>query len=100
MIKILIGALLALATANAMAENVFIYEDKERQASNTPSGKLYIHKDKRGQVLLTNVNSSGNFDRYNKKVKETRYAYNNKDGKISYGSSRAIYSNSAYNSLR
>ena len=28
MVKILIGALLALATANSMAENVFIYEDK------------------------------------------------------------------------
>lgn len=100
MIKILIGALLALATANAMAENVFIYEDKEQQASNTPSDKVYIHNDKRGQVLLNNVNSSGNFDRYNKKVKETRYAYNNKDGKISYSSGRVSYSNSAYRGLR
>ena len=34
---------------------------------------MYIYKDKGGQVLLTNVNPSGNFDKFTKKVKVTYY---------------------------
>ena len=35
--------------------------------------RMYIHKDKGGQVLLTNVNPSGSFDKFTKKVKVTYY---------------------------
>ena len=35
------------------------------------AGNMYIYKDKGGQVLLTNVNPSGNFDKFTKKVKVT-----------------------------
>lgn len=31
------------------------------------AGNMYIYKDKGGQVLLTNVNPSGNFDKFTKK---------------------------------
>lgn len=108
MVKILIGFLLALTTANAVADNVFIYEDTAQRASNAVSGgKMYIYKDTGGQVLLTNANPSGNFDTFTKKVKVTYY----KDGtgskasgmqNVSYGSNSnsASYSNSAYLSLR
>lgn len=45
MVKIIIGALLALMSAS------------------TTAGNMYIYKDKGGQVLLTNVNSSGSSHR-------------------------------------
>ena len=37
------------------------------------AGNMYIYKDNSGQVLLTNVNPSGNFDKFTKKVKVTYY---------------------------
>ncbi|PNK61290.1 lytic transglycosylase domain-containing protein [Psychrobacter sp. FDAARGOS_221] len=37
------------------------------------AGNMYIYKDDSGQVLLTNVKPSGNFDKYSKKVKVTYY---------------------------
>ncbi|WP_019672243.1 lytic transglycosylase domain-containing protein [Psychrobacter lutiphocae] len=37
------------------------------------AGNMYIYKDDSGQVLLTNVKPSGNFDRFSKKVKVTYY---------------------------
>lgn len=98
--KLLIGTLLALTTANAIA------------------GNMYIYKDKGGQVMLTNVNPSGNFDKFNKKVKTTYYkdSTDYRDSKpnqkqtdsteqnVSYGSSSnsnsASYANSAYLALR
>lgn len=52
-VKILVGSLLALSAANAIAGNMDIYKDKE------------------GKVLLTNVNQSGNFEKFTKKVKVT-----------------------------
>ena len=55
MVKLLVGALLALTAANSVA------------------GNLYIYKDKGGQVLLNNVNPSGNFDKFTKKVEVTYY---------------------------
>ncbi|MDN3398027.1 lytic transglycosylase domain-containing protein [Psychrobacter sp. APC 3426] len=66
------------------------------------AGNMYIYKDKAGQVLLTNVSPSGNFDKFTKKVKVTYY----KDSKMydgssdSYGSSPASSSGSrnAYDS--
>lgn len=116
MVKILIGALLTLATANAMAENVFIYEDQGQQASNAPSGNMYIHRDKGGQVLLTNVKPSGNFDKFTKKVKVTYYkdsdeyarkskeSGSNRKQDVTYGmssnSNSTSYANAAYLSLR
>jgi len=100
MFKVLVGALLALTTANALA------------------GNMYIYKDKGGQVLLTNVNPSSNVDKFTKKVKVTYYkdsqAYgenksnkkqaDSKEQNVSYGSSSnsnsSSYSNSAYLALR
>ena len=41
------------------------------------AANMTIYKDKRGQVLLTNVAPSGNFDAYNKKVRETYYRSDN-----------------------
>lgn len=37
------------------------------------AGNMYIYKDNSGQVLLTNVNPSGNFDKFTQKVKVTYY---------------------------
>lgn len=100
MVKILIGTLLALTAANTMA------------------GNMYIYKDKGGQVLLANVNPSGNFDKFTKKVKVTYYKdsqdydgnksnkkqANSKEQNASHGSSSnsnsSSYSNSAYLALR
>lgn len=44
------------------------------------AGNMYIHKDKGGQVLLNNVNPSGNFDKSTKKVKATYYKDSEKYG--------------------
>ena len=100
MIKLLTGTLLALTTANAIA------------------GNMYIYKDKGGNVMLTNVNPSGNFDKFNKKVKTTYYKDNRdyRDSKpnqkqtdsakqdVSYGTSSSAnsdsYKNSAYLAIR
>ncbi|WP_350561485.1 lytic transglycosylase domain-containing protein [Psychrobacter sp. CAL346-MNA-CIBAN-0220] len=49
------------------------------------AGNMYIYKDQGGQVLLTNVNPSGSFDKFTKKVKVTYY----KDSKIYDGSSNS-----------
>lgn len=97
MIKLLVGTLLALTAANSIA------------------GNMYIYKDKGGQVLLTNVNPSSDFDKFTKKVKVT-YHRNDKATKsnqsqidsemknVSYGTSSdsnsASYANSAYDALR
>lgn len=37
------------------------------------AGNMYVYKDKGGQVLLNNVNPSGNFDKFTKKVEVTYY---------------------------
>lgn len=71
MVKLLVGALLALTAANSIA------------------GNMYIYKDKGGEVLLTNVNTSGNFDKsIKKRVKVTPYSAN------------VSYRNSSYAELR
>ena len=100
MTRLLIFSLLALTAANALA------------------GNMYIYKDKGGQVLLTNVNPSGNFDKLNKKVKTTYYkdSRDYQDSKpnqkqtdsakqdVSYGTSSNSnsdsYANSAYLAIR
>lgn len=100
MIKLLVSALLALTAANALA------------------GNMYIYKDKGGQVLVTNVNPSGNYDKFTKTVKTTYYKDNRayRDSKsnqkqtdsgkqnVSYDTSSntnsASYANSAYLALR
>ena len=51
-IKILMGSLLALSAVNAIAANTYIYKDKD------------------GQVLKTNINPSGDYDKFNKTLKE------------------------------
>ena len=95
MLKLLVGALLALTAANSVA------------------GNTYIYKDKGGQVLLTNVNPSSNFDKFTKKVKVTYYRddkaiksnqnqADSKEQNVSHDtdSNNATYSNSAYDALR
>lgn len=47
-LKIVISSLLALTAANAVA------------------GNMYVYKDKGGQVKLTNINSTSNFDKFTK----------------------------------
>ena len=42
-------------------------------ASTSFAGNMYVYKDKGGQVLLNNVNPSGNFDKFTKKVKVDYY---------------------------
>ncbi|WP_198334179.1 lytic transglycosylase domain-containing protein [Psychrobacter namhaensis] len=62
------------------------------------AGNMYIYKDKGGQVLLTNVNPSGNFDKFTKKVKVTYYKdskmYDGSSSSNNYGSSSASSSGS------
>lgn len=68
------------------------------------AGNMYIYKDQGGQVLLTNVNPSGNFDKFTKKVKVTYYKdskmYDGSGSSNDYGSSAASNSGSrnAYDS--
>ena len=57
-------------------------------AVSAHAGNMYIYKDQGGQVLLTNVNPSGNFDKFTKQVKVTYY----KDSKMYDGGSDASYS--------
>lgn len=62
-------------------------------AVSAHAGNMYIYKDRGGQVLLTNVNPSGNFDKFTKQVKVTYY----KDSKMyDGGSDRAYSSNGNY----
>lgn len=62
-------------------------------AASAHAGNMYIYKDKAGQVLLTNVSPSGNFEKFSKKVKVTYYKdsgdYNNDYSSNDYGSSAA-----------
>lgn len=73
--------------------------------SSANAGEMYIYKDPNGQVLLTNVNPSGNFDKFTKKVKVTYYPdskmYNGTNSGSSYGSSSASSSatRNAYDAL-
>ncbi len=57
------------------------------------AGNMYIYQDQGGQVLLTNVSPSGNFDKFTKKVKVTYYKdskmYDGGSNSNSYGSSSA-----------
>ena len=69
------------------------------------AASVAIYKDKRGQVLLTNVQPTGKFDKYNKKVRETYYrsdnnTYTDNISNQIYGSSTTSNSNSrnAYDS--
>ena len=93
MTRILVCTLLILSANSAIAASVAIY------------------KDKRGQVLLTNVQPSGKFDNHNKKVRETYYrsdssnvaanTTDNMDTVVEKKSSgRVSYSQSAYAALR
>lgn len=63
-------------------------------STTAQAGNMYIYKDKGGQVLLTNVNPSGNFDKFTKKVKVTYY----KDSKMYDGSSNNYGSSATSNS--
>lgn len=56
MVKLWIGAVLALTASNAIADNVFIYEDNDEQAlitsNNEVEGNVFIYE---------NSNQSDNF---------------------------------------
>lgn len=61
------------------------------------AGNMYIYKDNSGQVLLTNVNPSGNFDKFTKKVKVTYYPSSDSSNNYSSsGGSSAFTSPSTY----
>ena len=60
-------------------------------AVSSHAGNMYIYKNKGGEVLLTNVNPSGNFDKFTKQVKVTYY----KDSKMYDGSSDRSYGSSS-----
>ena len=47
--------------------------------SSANAANMHIYKNKSGQVLLTNVSPSGNFDKFTKKVKSTYYKDSNND---------------------
>ncbi|MBP2279254.1 soluble lytic murein transglycosylase-like protein [Psychrobacter sp. PL15] len=59
------------------------------------AGNMYIYKDKGGQVLLTNVSPSGNFDKFTKKVKVTYYKDSNNYDSSSNGYNNDNYGNSS-----
>lgn len=70
-------------------------------ATVSHAGSMYIYESKTGQALLTNVSKpSGNFDKFNKKVKETYYKDSNNyqsnanSSSNNYGSSAASSSGS------
>ena len=88
MIKILIGVVLVLTASNAVADNVFFYENESKQSP------------------ITNADSEDSSDKFTKKVKVIYY---NKEGKlesklqsVSFGtnSDTASYSDSVYDVLR
>ena len=62
--------------------------------STAQAASVAIYKDKRGQVLLTNVQPSGKFDRYNKKVRETYYRNDNARNTYTDNISNQIYGSS------
>ena len=53
------------------AARTILYNSDSSVSNRT--GNRYIYKDKGGQILLTNVNPSGSFDKFTKKIKETSY---------------------------
>lgn len=62
------------------------------------AANMTIYKDKRGQVLLTNVAPSGNFDAYNKKVRETYYRSGNSSNTRNSNTSNSNTSSQNYGS--
>ncbi len=104
MVKLLIGALLALTASNAIAGNVFIYEDEGQQAltaSNAIAGNVFIYEDEGQQALLSNTKPSGHSEQFTKKVKTTYYrAEDNADSDTTKRSSSRRYASSAYAALR
>ena len=103
----MIGALLSLTAANAVADNVFIYEDEGQKSANTSVGNINIYRGQDGKVLLSSVNPNGTFDKFTKKVKVTYYheskgSDSNQKEAVTYGTSSnsSNYTNSAYAALR
>lgn len=68
----------------AMALSLMLYN------TSTHADNMYIYKDAKGQVLLTNVTPSGNFDKFTQKVKVTYYPSSKiQSGAGNYGQSTA-----------
>ena len=55
------------------AQNELDDADRLATASKATTGKMNIYKDRAGQVLLTNISPSGDFDRFTKNIKTTSY---------------------------
>jgi len=96
MVKLLIGAVLTLTASNALADNIFIYEDNNQQAltaSDEVEGNVFIYE---------NSNQSGSSDKFTKKVKVTYYDKGKAIQNVSHGTSSnyANYTNSSYAALR
>lgn len=64
-------------------------------AINAQAGEMYIYKDQSGQVLLTNVSPTGNFEKFTKKVKVSYYP----DSKIFNGANTSYGTSDASNSV-
>ena len=64
-------------------------------STNTQAANMHIYKDKSGQVLLTNIQPSGNFDKFTKKVKTTYYKDNNNSANDYVDSNANNYASSA-----
>jgi len=89
MIKLLIGAVLALTASNAVADNVFIYENNDQQAltaSNEIEGNVFIYE---------NSNQS---DKFTEKVRTTYHRDKNNKGSVK--TERSSYVKPAYAALR
>lgn len=90
MTKILIGALLILASANVVADNIFIYESEDEQEQ------------------ISNIDSENYADKFTKKVKVIYYDkegnLKQKVSRVSHDISNVVnstrYANSDYDSLR
>lgn len=59
------------------------------------AGNMFVYKDSSGQVLLTNVNPTGSFDKFTQKVKATYYPSSTYTGVATSDSSANDYSNYA-----
>ncbi|MES1965671.1 hypothetical protein M0N77_10120 [Psychrobacter sp. AH5] len=55
------------------AQNKLDYVDRLATASKATTGKMNIYKDRAGQILLTNISPSSDFDKFTKKTKVTYY---------------------------
>ncbi len=88
MVKLLIGSLLALTVSNAVADNVFIYEDDNQQASTPSNNKV---EDEDNIFIYENSNQSY-------KSTEKVVTFRDKNGSIA--TTTSTFADSPYAALR